>query len=187
MKRLIGIAVTVGLAGALLVPTAAVASSDRSKTLGLTAMRVNASVTEALLKSNITVNGEDPGGSTILPPGKLALSFPISDVKNGKASHLGELFISHNGAMGWRTVVVSNLTANLEAGTLKGRVYATDTDLGKKTMFTLAHVKNDSGMYDFTLKLTADGAATLNSSLNVTVFAAGMRVGSGMTMMMPPS
>lgn len=184
MKRLIGIAVTVGLAGALLVPTAAVASSDRSKTLGLTAMRVNASVTEALLKSNITVNGEDPGGSTILPPGKLALSFPISDVKNGKASHLGELFISHNGAMGWRTVVVSNLTANLEAGTLKGRVYATDTDLGKYTIFTLTNAKTSGTTTSFTIKLAPGAAGLLNSALGVHAFTEGMRIGSGATFLL---
>jgi len=184
MKRLIGIAVTVGLAGALLVPTAAVASSDRSKTLGLTAMRVNASVTEALLKSNITVNGEDPGGSTILPPGKLALSFPISDVKNGKASHLGELFISHNGAMGWRTVVVSNLTANLEAGTLKGRVYATDTDLGKYTIFTLTNAKTSGTTTTFTIKLAPGAAGLLNTALGVHAFTEGMRIGSGATFLL---
>jgi len=184
MKRLIGIAVTVGLAGALLVPTAAVASSDRSKTLGLTAMRVNASVTEALLKSNITVNGEDPGGSTILPPGKLALSFPISDVKNGKASHLGELFISHNGAMGWRTVVVSNLTANLEAGTLKGRVYATDTDLGKYTIFTLTNAKTSGTTTSFTIKLAPGAAGLLNTALGVHAFTEGMRIGSGATFLL---
>jgi hypothetical protein len=74
----------------------------------------------------------------------LALGFPVSGVKDGKASHLGALFFSHTGAMGWRTVVVSNLTADLTKGTLKGRVYATDTDLGNATIFTLTKVKSGS-------------------------------------------
>jgi len=184
MKKLIGIAAMVGLAAAFLVPTATAASADQSKTLGITAIRVNAGVTEALLKSNITVNGEDPGGSTILPPGKLALSFPISDVKNGKASHLGELFISHNGAMGWRTVVVSNLTANLEAGTLKGRVYATDTDLGKYTIFTLSNAKTSGSTTTFTVKLAPGAAGLLNSALGTHAFSEGMRIGSGATFLL---
>ncbi|MFM8772842.1 MAG: hypothetical protein ACKOFP_03215 [Actinomycetota bacterium] len=98
-------------------------------------------MTKALLAANVGVNGEDPGGSTILQPGKLALEFPATGVKNGKISHSGSLFLSHYGSMGWRTVVVSNLTADPAKGTLKGRVYATDTDLGTATIFTLTQVK----------------------------------------------
>ena len=138
----------------------------------------------ALLGANVYVNGEDPGGSTILAPGKLALEFPVSAIKNGKASHLGELFISHNGAMGWRTVVVSNLTANLEAGTLKGRVYATDTDLGKYTIFTLTNAKTSGTTTSFTIKLAPGAAGLLNTALGVHAFTEGMRIGSGATFLL---
>lgn len=185
MKRLIALAASVGLAGAFLVPAASVATAAESKTIGVTAIRVNAGVTKALLGANITVNGEDPGGSTILAPGKLALEFPVSGLKNGKASHLGSLFISHTGSMGWRTVVVSDLTANIAKGTLKGRIYATDTDLGTATVFTLSKAKTSGTTTTFTVKLAPGVAGVLNSALGTHVFADQMRIGSGATVLIP--
>ena len=186
MKRLIGTAISLGLAGALLAPATAATAADDSS-MGVTAVRVNAGVTKALLQANIVVNGEDPGGSTILDPGKLALEFPVSGVKNGKAMHTGSLFFSHYGSMGWRTVVVSDLTADLAKGTLKGRVYATDTDLGKATIFTLTRVETAGTTSTYTVKLAAGVAGILNSSLGVHVFAEGMRIGSGSTTLVPAS
>lgn len=186
MKRLIALAASVGLAGAFLIPAASVATAAETTTVGTTAIRVNAGVTEALLRSNITVNAQDPGGSTILPPGKLAMSFPVSGVKNGKASHLGSLFLSHTGSMGWRTVVVDNLTVNLKAGTLKGRVYATDTDLGTYTIFTLTNVQTASdGSTSFTVKLAPGVAGLLNAGLGTHAFGDKMRIGSGVFFLLP--
>lgn len=184
MKKIIGIVAGLGLATALIAPATA-ASAAQDKVLGVTAMRVNFNVTKALLNANITVNGEDPGGSTILSPGKLALEFPVSGMKNGKASHLGSLFLSHTGYMGWRTLVVSDLTANVEKGTLKGRVYATDTDLGTYTIFTLSKVKTSGSSTTYTVKLAPGVAGLLNSSLGVHAFSEGMRIGSGATVLIP--
>lgn len=185
MRKLIGITASVALAGAFLVPAASVASAAESKAIGVTAIRVNYDVTKALLGANVTVNGEDPGGSTILAPGKLALEFPVSGLKKGKASHLGSLFLSHTGSMGWRTVVVSNLTADLGKGTLKGRIYATDTDLGTATVFTLSNVKTSGTTTTFTVKLAPGVAGVLNSALGTHVFADRMRIGSGATVLIP--
>ena len=184
MKRLLGVIVSVGVAGALLAPaTAAVAAG--SKSIGVTAVQVNYDVTKALLAANVVVNGESPGGSTILDPGKLALEFPATGIKNGKISHSGALFLSHYGSMGWRTVVVTNLTADPAKGTLKGRVYATDTDLGTATIFTLSKVKTSGTTTTYTVKLGPGVAGILNSSLGVHVFAEGMRIGSGATTIAP--
>lgn len=180
MKRWMGIAASVAVAGALLAPATSAAAAE-GKPMGVTAVRVNYDVTKALLAANVVVNGEDPGGSTILTPGKLALEFPVSGVKNGKASHEGSLFLSHYGSMGWRTVVVSNLTADLAKGTLKGRVYATDTDLGTATIFKLTKVKTSGGTSTYTVKLAGGVADILNSSLGVHAFVDGMRIGSGST------
>ena len=185
MRKRIGITASVALAGAFLVPAASVASAAESKAIGVTAIRVNYDVTKALLGANVTVNGEDPGGSTILAPGKLALEFPVSGLKKDKASHLGSLFISHTGSMGWRTVVVSNLTADLGKGTLKGRIYATDTDLGTATVFTLSNVKTSGTTTTFTVKLAPGVAGVLNSALGTHVFADRMRIGSGATVLIP--
>jgi hypothetical protein len=159
----------------------ATASAAGYSGIGVTAVRVNYDVTKALLGANVTVNGEDPGGSTILPPGKVALEFPIDSNKGGKLGHEGSLFLSHTGAMGWRTVVVSNLTIDTAKGTLKGRVYATDTDLGTATIFTLK--KQKSGAY--TVKLAPGVAGILNSSLGTHVFADGMRIGSASVTLTP--
>lgn len=185
MKRLIGIAASVALAGAFLVPAGSVATAAESKAIGVTAIRVNYDVTKALLGANVYVNGEDPGGSTIIAPGKLALEFPVSGVKNGRASHLGDLFLSHTGAMGWRTVVVSNLTADLGKGTLKGRVYSLDSDLGVYTIFTLTKVKNEAPTTTYTVKLAPGVAGLLNPALGTHVFRDGMRIGSGATTFFP--
>jgi hypothetical protein len=155
-------------------------AAERSLT-GVTAMRVNVSVTEALLKANVYVNGEDPGGSTIITPGKLALAFPVSGTNNAKISHKGSLFMSHYGAMGWRTIVVDNLVADVDKGTLKGRVYAADTDLGTYTLFTLTNVKSGTTTTTYTIKLAPGVAAVLNSGLGTHVFSEGMRLGSGAT------
>lgn len=180
MKKLMGIAASVALAAALVAP-ATVANAAESKAIGVTAIRVNAGVTEALLKANVYANGEDPGGSTILSPGKLALEFPVSGIKKGKIGHLGSLFLSHYGSMGWRTVVVDNLTADPAKGTLKGRVYATDTDLGTYTIFNLTKVKTSGSTTTYTVKLAPGVAGVLNSGLGTHVFAEGMRIGSGAT------
>ena len=185
MRKLIGIAASVALAGAFLVPAASVATAAEAKSIGVTAIRVNYDVTKALLGANVYVNGEDPGGSTIIAPGKLAVEFPVSGVKNGKASHLGDLFLSHTGAMGWRTVVVSNLTADLGKGTLKGRVYSLDSDLGTYTIFTLTKVKTSGSTSSYTVKLAPGVASLLNSALGTHVFSDGMRIGSGATTVFP--
>jgi hypothetical protein len=172
MKKLIALAAAAGLAAVALAP--AVATAAERSAIGVTGVRVNYDVTKALLQANVYVNGEDPGGSTILSPGKVALEFPISGQKKGKLEHDGSLFLSHTSAMGWRTVVVSNLTIDPAKGTLKGRVYATDTDLGTATIFTLK--KQKSGGY--TVKLAPGVAGILNSALGTHVFADGMRIGS---------
>lgn len=184
MRKLIGIVASATLVGAFLMPPSAAVASE-SKTIGVTAMRVNMGVTEALLRANVYVNGENPGGSTILSPGKLALEFPVSGVKKGKASHAGQLFLSHSGPMGWRTVVVSNLTADLAKGTLKGRVYATDTDLGTYTIFRLTKIKNPVPTTTYTIKLAPGAAQLVNSALGVHVLSEGMRIGSGATTFLP--
>jgi len=184
MKRLLGVIVSVGVAGALLAPATAAVAAD-PKPIGVTAVRVSYDVTKALLGANVVVNGESPGGSTILDPGKLALEFPATGIKNGKISHSGALFLSHYGSMGWRTVVVTNLTADPAKGTLKGRVYATDTDLGTATIFTLTKVKTSGTTTTYTVKLGPGVAGILNSSLGVHAFAEGMRIGSGATTIAP--
>jgi len=184
MKRLVGIVISVGVVGAFLAPSTAAVAAD-STPIGVTAVRVNYDVTKALLAANVVVNGEDPGGSTILSPGKLALEFPATGVKNGKISHAGSLFLSHYGSMGWRTVVVSNLTADPAKGTLKGRVYATDTDLGTATIFTLTKIKTSGPSTTYTVKLAPGVAGILNSALGVHAFAEGMRIGSGATTLTP--
>lgn len=183
MKRLLGIVVSIGVAGALLAPATAAVAAD--KAIGVTAVRVNYDVTKALLAANVVVNGESPGGSTILPPGKVALEFPATGISNGKISHDGSLFLSHYGSMGWRTVVVSNLVADPAKGTLRGRVYATDTDLGTATIFELSKVKTSGSTTTYTVKLGPGVAGILNSSLGVHVFAEGMRIGSGATTIAP--
>ena len=184
MKKFLGIAASLAMAGALVVPASS-ATAAESDAVGVTAMRVNVSVTLALLKANVTVNGQDPGGSTILEPGKLALEFPVSGVKKGKVGHLGSLFLSHNTHMGLRTVVVDNLTADPAKGTLKGRVYATDTDLGTYTIFRLTNVKTSGTTTTYTVKLAPGVAGVLNSGLGTNVFAEGMRIGSGATVLIP--
>ncbi len=184
MKKAIGIIASAGLAGAFLMPATAAVAAD-GKVIGSTAILVNYDVTKALLGANVYVNGEDPAGSTIVSPGKLGLEFPVSGVKNGKASHFGSLFLSHTGAMGWRTVDVSNLTADLGKGTLKGRVYALDTDLGTYTIFTLTKVKKQGPSTTYTVKLAPGVADLLNDALGVHVFSDGMRIGSGATTILP--
>lgn len=187
MKKFVALAAAAGLAAVALIPATASADGPEpapaggSSSIGVTAVRVNYDVTKALLGANVTVNGEDPGGSTILSPGKLALEFPISGQKNGKLEHDGALFLSHTGAMGWRTVVVSDLTIDPAKGTLKGRVYASDTDLGTATIFTLKQQK--SGAY--TVKLAPGVAGILNSALGTHVFAEGMRIGSASVTLFP--
>ncbi len=184
MNKLIGIIASVGLAGAFLMPATAAGAAD-DKIIGSTAILVNYGVTKALLGANVYVNGEDPAGSTIVAPGKLGLEFPVSGLKKGKASHFGDLFLSHTGAMGWQTVVVSNLTADLGKGTLKGRVYATDSDLGTYTIFTLTKVKKQGPSMTYTVKLAPGVAGVLNDALGVHVFSEGMRIGSGATTLLP--
>jgi len=182
MKKLIGVAASVALAAALVVPTG-VANAVDPPGAGVTAIRINTGVTTALLKANVFANGEDPGGSTILEPGRLAFEFPVSGVEKGRASHLGSLFLSHYGAYGWRTIVVSNLVANPAKGTLKGRVYATDTDLGRYTLFTLSEVKTSGTTTTYRVNLAPGVAGVLNSGLGTHVFVEGMRVGSGATIL----
>lgn len=180
MKKIIGIVASVALAGALVAPATTAVAAERSLT-GVTAMQINLSVTEALLKANVYVNGEDPGGSSIITPGKLALAFPVSGVNKAKISHKGSLFLSHYGPMGWRTVVIDNLVADVDKGTLKGRVYATDTDLGTYTIFTLTNIKSGTSQTTYTIKLASGVAGVLNSALGTHVFSEGMRLGSGVT------
>ena len=164
-------------------PWGAVVSSG----MGMTTFRVNYDSWHAMSRAGIGLYGGDPAGGTLVSPGRPAMEIPVKALKGGVATHDGTLTLLRADSMYFRTVVLDNIVFDFGKKKVTSRVYATDTDLGIKTMFTLAHVKVDSGMYDFTLKLTADGAATLNSSLNVTVFAAGLRVGSGMTMAMPPT
>jgi hypothetical protein len=83
--------------------------------------------------------------------------------------------------MGWRTVVVDNLVADVDKGTLKGRVYATDTDLGTYTIFTLTNIKSGTSQTTYTIKLAPGVAEVLNSGLGTHVFSEGMRLGSGVT------
>jgi hypothetical protein len=180
MKKLIGIIASVGLAGAFLMPATS-AGAAQNEPIGVTAILANYEVTKSLLRANVTVTGVYPGGSTIAPPGKVGLEFPVTAVKKGRAEHNGELFLSHTGAMGWRTVVVTNLKADLDKGTLTGRVYATDTDLGNYTIFKLTNVKNKAPNTSYTVKLAPGAASLLNSSLGVSVFRDGMRIGSGQT------
>ena len=187
MKKFVALAAAAGLAAVALVPATASADgpapapASGQKVLGGTGVLVNHDVTNALLRANVTVTAKDPGGSTIIDPGKIALEFPISAQKNGKLEHYGDLFLSHTGAMGWRTVVVSNLTIDPAKGTLKGRVYATDTDLGKATIFTLKEQKSGS----YTVKLAPGIAGTLNSALGTHVFSEGMRIGSATVTVLP--
>jgi hypothetical protein len=180
MKKIIGIVASVALAGALVAPATTAVAAERA--VGVTAIEINLSVTEALLKANVYVNGEDPGGSSIITPGKLALAFPVSGVNKAKISHKGSLFLSHYGPMGWRTVVIDNLVADVDKGTLKGRVYATDTDLGTYTIFTLTNVKSGTSQTTYTIKLASGVAGVLNSALGTHVFSDGMRLGSGVTL-----
>lgn len=180
MKKLIGLVASVALAGALVAPATSAVAAETGLT-GVTAMRVNVSVTEALLKANVYVNGQDPAGSTILSPGKIALEFPVSGTSGAKISHKGELFLSHYDGMRWRTVVVDNLVADVDKGTLKGRVYATDTDLGTYTLFKLTNVKSGTSTTTYTIKLASGVAGVLNSGLGTSVFSEGMRLGSGAT------
>lgn len=180
MKKIIGIVASVALAGALVAPATTAVAAERA--IGVTAIEINLSVTEALLKANVYVNGEDPGGSSIITPGKLALAFPVSGVNKAKISHKGSLFLSHYGPMGWRTVVIDNLVADVDKGTLKGRVYATDTDLGTYTIFTLTNVKSGTSQTTYTIKLASGVAGVLNSALGTHVFSDGMRLGSGVTL-----
>ena len=185
MRRLATIMCAHALAlGAVVVaaPTASAASD-----MGITTFRVNHDAWNSIVRAGVGLYGGDPAGGTLVSPGRPAMEIPVKTLKSGVATHDGNLTFTRADSMYLRTAVLDDIVFDFGKKKATARVYATDTDLGKKTMFTLAHVKNDSGMYDFTLKLTADGAATLNSSLNVTVFASGMRVGSGMTMMMPPS
>ena len=180
MKKIIGIVASVALAGALVAPATTAVAAERA--IGVTAIEINLSVTEALLKANVYVNGEDPGWSSIVTPGKLALAFPVSGVNKAKISHKGSLFLSHYGPMGWRTVVIDNLVADVDKGTLKGRVYATDTDLGTYTIFTLTTVKSGTSQTTYTIKLASGVAGVLNSALGTHVFSDGMRLGSGVTL-----
>jgi hypothetical protein len=180
MKKIIGIVASVALAGALVAPATTAVAAERA--VGVTAIEINLSVTEALLKANVYVNGEDPGWSSIVTPGKLALAFPVSGVNKAKISHKGSLFLSHYGPMGWRTVVIDNLVADVDKGTLKGRVYATDTDLGTYTIFTLTNVKSGTSQTTYTIKLASGVAGVLNSALGTHVFSDGMRLGSGVTL-----
>jgi hypothetical protein len=180
MKKIIGIVASVALAGALVAPATTAVAAERA--IGVTAIEINLSVTEALLKANVYVNGEDPGWSSIVTPGKLALAFPVSGVNTAKISHKGSLFLSHYGPMGWRTVVIDNLVADVDKGTLKGRVYATDTDLGTYTIFTLTNVKSGTSQTTYTIKLASGVAGVLNSALGTHVFSDGMRLGSGVTL-----
>jgi hypothetical protein len=180
MKKIIGIVASVALAGALVAPATTAVAAERA--IGVTAIEINLSVTEALLKANVYVNGEDPGWSSIITPGKLALAFPVSGVNKAKISHKGSLFLSHYGPMGWRTVVIDNLVADVDKGTLKGRVYATDTDLGTYTIFTLTNVKSGTSQTTYTIKLASGVAGVLNSALGTHVFSDGMRLGSGVTL-----
>ena len=180
MKKIIGIVASVALAGALVAPATTAVAAERA--IGVTAIEINLSVTEALLKANVYVNGEDPGWSSIVTPGKLALAFPVSGVNKAKISHKGSLFLSNYGPMGWRTVVIDNLVADVDKGTLKGRVYATDTDLGTYTIFTLTNVKSGTSQTTYTIKLASGVAGVLNSALGTHVFSDGMRLGSGVTL-----
>jgi hypothetical protein len=180
MKKIIGIVASVALAGALVAPATTAVAAERA--IGVTAIEINLSVTEALLKANVYVNGEDPGWISIVTPGKLALAFPVSGVNKAKISHKGSLFLSHYGPMGWRTVVIDNLVADVDKGTLKGRVYATDTDLGTYTIFTLTNVKSGTSQTTYTIKLASGVAGVLNSALGTHVFSDGMRLGSGVTL-----
>ena len=180
MKKIIGIVASVALAGALVAPATTAVAAERA--IGVTAIEINLSVTEALLKANVYVNDEDPGWSSIVTPGKLALAFPVSGVNKAKISHKGSLFLSHYGPMGWRTVVIDNLVADVDKGTLKGRVYATDTDLGTYTIFTLTNVKSGTSQTTYTIKLASGVAGVLNSALGTHVFSDGMRLGSGVTL-----
>ena len=185
MRRL----ATILSAAALTLGAVAVAapSAFAASDMGITTFRVNHDAWNSIARAGVGLYGGDPAGGTLVSPGRPAMEIPVMTLKSGVATHDGNLTFTRADSMYFRTVVLDDIVFDFGKKKATARVYATDTDLGKKTMFTLAHVKNDSGMYDFTLKLTADGAATLNSSLNVTVFASGMRVGSGMTMMMPPS
>jgi hypothetical protein len=180
VKKIIGIMASVALAGALVAPTSSSTAAELSLT-GMTAMRVNITVTEALLKANVTVNGQDPAGSTITAPGRLALEFPVSGTNQSKISHTGALFLSHYGTKGWRTVVIDNLVADVDRGTLKGRVYATDTDLGTFTIFKLTNVKAGTSQTSYTINLGSGVADALNSALGTRVFKSGMRIGVGET------
>jgi hypothetical protein len=180
MKKLVGIMASVVLGSALVAPVTSAAAAEPSLT-GVTAMRVNINVTEALLKANVYVNGQDPGGSTVVAPGRLALEFPVSGTNKSRISHTGALFLSHYGTKGWRTVVVDNLVANVAKGTLKGRVYATDTDLGTYTIFKLTNVKSGTSETSYTINLGSGVADVLNSALGTRVFTPGMRIGSGLT------
>lgn len=184
MQKLIGILASAALAGVLVAPASSAAAADPSAA-GVTAMRVNTAVTEALLEANVYVNGQDPGGSTIIQPGRLALEFPVSGVNKNRISHTGSLFLSHNGGGRWRTVVIDDLVANVEKGTLKGRVYATDTDLGTYTIFKLTNVKPGTSQTSYTINLGSGVADALNSALATRVFKAGMRIGTGVTTINP--
>ena len=77
--------------------------------------------------------------------------------------------------------MVDNLVADVDKGTLKGRVYATDTDLGTYTIFTLTNIKSGTSQTTYTIKLASGVAGVLNSALGTHVFSEGMRLGSGVT------
>ncbi|MGI9196326.1 MAG: hypothetical protein ACR2KE_02580 [Candidatus Nanopelagicales bacterium] len=171
----------------LCVPAVGVVASPSPSGTSMTTFRMDYNTWRAMSRAGVGFYGGDPAGGTLVSPGRPAMEMPVKAFMGGVATHDGDLTFLRADSMYFRTVVLDNVTFDFNKKKVTARVYASDTDLGKKALFSLSHVKVDSGMYNFTLKLTPDGAATLNSSLNVTVFSAGQRVAAGMTMSMPMS
>lgn len=142
---------------------------------------MNYEVTRSLFGAGVSLYGADPAGGTMLAPGRLAFEMPLSNFAGKTATHLGDLTFTRGYSSYYRTAVLNDVRFDFGKKKATARIWATDTALGKVTMFSLAHVKSQGPSTSFTLKLTADGAKVLNDSLGVAIFSGGMRFGAGST------
>ena len=177
-----GVLITALAIGALAVcaPTASARTTTAADPIGDASFQVNYALSRQVFAAGIGWYAGNPAGGTLIEPGKLGFGLAVVSMKDSRAVIGGTINFTRGDPSYLRTVVLSDIVFDFATAKVSARVYATDTDLGTVNIFTLTHVKKSgTSTTAFTLKLTKKAAAALNEGLNSSMFAAGMRIGSG--------
>lgn len=190
------------IATPIVAPMASAAPSAAApavaKWTGSTGILVNKGVSQQFLRQGVAIIGEDPAGGTQITSGKLAYALPVSTVRNATGNpiveHFGGLTFSVGDGYTQRSVVLKDITVDLGKQKVTAKVLLEEASAGSGgreyldtiTVFTFKARPSGPSSFPFTLFVSKDLASAASGHLGWFP-AAGARLGSGFTDLIPPS